>query len=100
VTVHDREDASMKKFLLVIVAAAGAAVGVAIWKRRTQSAAVESNVGSWAESVSATAAVEVTTLQEAPAQEPPQEPAEAPVEEAVVKKPRRKKPVSTPDAEG
>jgi hypothetical protein len=96
VTVHDREDASMKKFLLVIAAAAGAAAGVAIWKRRTQSAAVESNVGSWAESVSATAAVEVTMLQETPAQEP----VEAPVEEVVVKKPRRKKPVPTPDAEG
>ncbi len=85
----------MKKFLLVIAAAAGAAAGVAIWKRRTKPAAVGSNEGSWAESVSATAAVEVTMLQEKPAQEP----AEAPAEEAVVKKPRRKKPAPTPDAE-
>ena len=90
----------MKKFLLIIAAAAGAAAGVAIWKRRTQTAAVESNVGSWAESVSATAAVDVTMLHEEPAQEPAQEPAEAPADEAIVKKPRRKKPVPTPDAEG
>ena len=85
----------MKKFLLVVAAAAGAAAGVAIWKRRSQPASNEPNVGSWADSVSAAAAVEVTMLQEKPAQEP----AEVPVEEAVVKKPRRKKPAPTPDAE-
>ena len=81
----------MKKFLLVVAAAAGAAVGVAIWKRRVQPASNEPNVGSWADSVSAAAVVEVVM--------PAPEPAEAPAEEAVVKKPRRKKPVATPDAE-
>lgn len=81
----------MKKFLLVVAAAAGAAVGVAIWKRRSQPASNEPNVGSWADSVSAAAVVEVVT--------PAPEPAEVPVEEAAVKKPRRKKPAPTPDAE-
>lgn len=85
----------MKKFLLVVAAAAGAAAGVAIWKRRTQPASLESNAGSWADSVSAAAVVEVVT----PAPEPVPEPAEVPVEEAVVKRPRRKKPAPTPDAE-
>jgi hypothetical protein len=96
VAVHDREDASMKKFLLVVAAAAGAAAGVAIWKRRTQPVSLESNVGSWAESVNAAASVEVAK----PVEVPVAEPAEVPVEEAAVKKPRRKKPVSMPDAEG
>ncbi|MCX6421954.1 MAG: hypothetical protein NT180_06255 [Actinobacteria bacterium] len=85
----------MKKFLLVVAAAAGAAVGVAIWKRRSQPASNEPNVGSWADSVSAAEVVEVVT----PAPEPAPEPAEVPGEEAVVKKPRRKKPAPTPDAE-
>jgi len=86
----------MKKFLLVVAAAAGAAAGVAIWKRRTQPASLESNVGSWAESVNAAASVEVAK----PVEVPVAEPAEVPVEEAAVKKPRRKKPLSMPDAEG
>ena len=85
----------MKKFLLVVAAAAGAAVGVAIWKRRSQPASNEPNVGSWAESVNAAASVEVAK----PVEVPVVEPAEVPVEEAAVKKPRRKKPAPTPDAE-
>jgi hypothetical protein len=100
VTVHDREDASMKKFLLVVAAAAGAAAGVAIWKRRTQPVSLESNVGSWAESVNAAASVEVAKPVEVPVEVPVAEPAEVPVEEAAVKKPRRKKPLAMPDAEG
>ena len=90
----------MKKFLLVVAAVAGAVAGVAIWKRRTQPASADSHVDSWAESVSVAARVEVAKSAEEPLAEPAEELAEAPVEEVAVKKPRRKKPAPTPDAEG